>query len=88
MRGVDLCRRSPLRRRREVAASAALFAVSPIAVGPRERPSPVPASEGVSSATAAPGGRRARLRLERAPRAGLTLRPQNTSLKNRITEQN
>lgn len=45
MRGVDLCRRSPLRRRREVAASAALFAVPPIAVGPRERPSPVPASE-------------------------------------------
>lgn len=35
--------------------------------------------KGVSSATAAPGGRRARLRLERAPRAGLTLRPQNTS---------
>lgn len=40
MRGVDLYRRSPLCSGREVAASAALFAVSP-----RERPSPVPASE-------------------------------------------
>lgn len=77
MRGVDLYWRSALRSRREAAAAAALFAASPTAQsalgkGPlrlqrlRKRG---------SSATASSGRRRARLRLEKAPRAGLALRP-------------
>lgn len=77
MRGVDLYRRSPLRSGREAAAAAALFAVSPTAQsaggkGPLllQRP-----RKGGSSATASTGRRRARLRLERAPSAGLALRP-------------
>lgn len=86
MRGVDLYRRSPLRRGREVAASAALFAVSPIAIGPRESPSPVPASEerGYPQPPRPPGAQSPAA----AGESGLTWRPQNPSLENRITEQN
>lgn len=90
MRGVDLYGPSPLRSGREAGASAALFAASATArLASRERPLRFqgPRKWG-SSATAARGRCRARLRLERAPRAGLALRPQNTPLKNRITEQN
>lgn len=80
MRGVDLYGRSPLLSRREATAAAALFVASHMALSPRGKDSlrfqgP---RKGESSSTSARGRRRARLRLERAPRADLALRPQNT----------
>lgn len=81
VRGVDLCRRSPLRSGREAAAAAALFAASPAAQSAQGR-GPLLLQHprtGVSFASAASQ------RLGRAPRAGLGLRPPSTPLKNRST---